>query len=86
MLFADLTACTGPACPACGCRDSEIIASPANGIVNGLAVCGNCGRQFSYTVATEAAPDAKKVAPPPNPGSELAADRRRRRWHWRWGR
>ena len=51
----DLTKCDGPACPQCGCTDSRIITPARGGVAHGVAICGFCGRRFSFTVPTETA-------------------------------
>jgi hypothetical protein len=78
MILGDLTAASGPPCPGCGCRDSDIV-QPATGDLQGLAICGHCGRRFSFRApATEEGAAASETAAPPEPPA-----RRRRSWRER---
>ena len=84
MILGDLRACDGPPCPRDGCRDSQII-EPATGgsFGHGLALCNYCGRQFRFAAPTEGTAASTGQVPAAHVGSELAAERRRRRWSGR---
>jgi hypothetical protein len=48
----DLEECNGPACPKCGCRDSQILAYPQPGVAvwygAGRARCKHCSFVFHF--------------------------------------
>jgi transcription elongation factor Elf1 len=54
----DLMRCDGPACPQCGCTDAKIIQPATGGFAHGVAICGFCGRRFSFTIPKETAGSA----------------------------
>jgi predicted RNA-binding Zn-ribbon protein involved in translation (DUF1610 family) len=63
----ELSACDGPACPRCGCRDCRIVREPSKTLSwwgAGRARCRHCGNEFSFREVSEARQNVVSVEEP----------------------